>query len=137
MDLKQFIHDVLVNVVEAIDDAGKAVADRGAMINPNGQRARDRHQRFTLQDIHLNQIEFDISVTVADKAGVDGKAGIRVMGLEVGGGGKQETSSSSVSRIKFSVPMLLPSTAERADPATPTKPAEEVPQVNPQGWMAR
>ena len=57
---------------------------------------------------HVTPIEFDVAVTVT--GGSEKKGGIGVFSgvFGVGGQASSNAASSSVSRIKFSVPVILP-----------------------------
>ncbi len=57
----------------------------------------------------LQQIEFDVAVTVADTRGTEGGGGIKVFSaFELGGKASETTANTSTSRIKFSVPVVFP-----------------------------
>jgi hypothetical protein len=56
----------------------------------------------------LRDVEFDIAVTVTSSDKVGGEGGIQVMGIfKAGGEASKAAEKSSVSRIKFTVPMRL------------------------------
>lgn len=103
MELKDFITNSVLDVMNAIHDAQRAWAesvDKGA-INPvwdNTDRLRD----------HVQMMEFDIAVTAESSKSGGGKAGIKVVGVEIGGSGEAKSQSSTVSRIKFAVPIVPP-----------------------------
>jgi hypothetical protein len=105
MELKEFIANTLSEIQEgvqmAIDKTIKGSVP-GA-INPNFKSSnRDRSL--------VQNISFDIAVTVADeeKAGISG--GIKVVGLSLGGQDNVSSSTSRVSRIQFSIPVIPPVT---------------------------
>ena len=50
-----------------------------------------------------------MAVTVTDTAEGSGKAKLAVVGIEIGGGGGKSVQNQAVSRIRFSVPVSLPS----------------------------
>jgi hypothetical protein len=54
-------------------------------------------------------VEFDVAVTESDKTSAGGKAGIKVLSaVEIGGEGSKAWERSTVSRIKFSIPIIPP-----------------------------
>ena len=57
-------------------------------------------------------IDFDVAVTVVEGKETGGKAGISVWSIGAGVSGKSESSSSTVSRIKFEIPVELPKGSE-------------------------
>jgi hypothetical protein len=98
MNLQEFVKDVLIQIDKAVDEA------------------RD----VTSRDIHFlyggdkETVKFDIAVSVDDRTGVNGKAGIRVLKFaEAGGDISKETSNSTVSRITFGVKINSETKAER------------------------
>lgn len=89
MDLKEFVKNVLKDLVDAVEEVRK-------------ESSRD----MTLYSHkESNQtIEFDIAVTAEDSLGGTGKAGIKVFKMIEGGGEiSKESKNSTVSRIKFGV----------------------------------
>ncbi len=87
MELKDFVKNVLVDLVNAVEEARSG-------------SERDMH----LRGDNEGDIVFDIAVTVEESKAGGGKAGIKVWGLiEAGGDASKEIKNSTVSRIKFGV----------------------------------
>ena len=88
MELKEFVKSVLADLVQAVEETRKnAVRDM--------KLASSKDNRT---------VEFDIAVTVEDKLGTSGKAGISILKIIEGGGNiNKEVNSSTVSRIRFGV----------------------------------
>jgi hypothetical protein len=117
MNLQQFIKETLVQITQGIVDADQAVSETGAAVNPRdvvhnktgegpyGYYAEDRkgHYRRTVQSI-----EFDVVVTVTEGTETKGGIGIHVGAIGLGSSGKSDKENSSESRIRFSVPLLIP-----------------------------
>ena len=53
---------------------------------------------------HIQPVEFDVAITVSDKASGGGKAGLKIFSVELGANGAKEKENSTVSRIKFTIP---------------------------------
>jgi hypothetical protein len=106
MDLKMFVTTTLVQIIEGVQEAIKQISPSGssAKINPTSNHALYSDPK---------DVNFDVAVTVADKVSGEGKAGLKVMSIEIGGGGGKISESEAVSRIQFSVPVSVPSTSER------------------------
>lgn len=105
MDLREFVRETLVEIQYGVHAAIKeCIADkefRGA-INPVWGTGWDAITRE-----HVRLVEFDVAVTVSEASSVDGKAGIKVFSIaEAGAGGSAKTENSTVSHIKFSVPIV-------------------------------
>ncbi len=112
MGLKDFISSVLSEIMTGVKDAQEPAADRGGCINPLHLHSGDLRQiplfeRETKNVLRL--VEFDVAITAAEGEHRGGKAEVKVYGF-LGGGGElgSEKSRSTASRIKFSVPVLLP-----------------------------
>lgn len=105
MDLREFVRETLVEIQYGVHAAIKeCLADkdfRGA-INPVWGSGWDAVTRD-----HVRLVEFDVAVTVTEASTVDGKAGIKVFSIvEAGAGASANSENSTVSHIKFSVPII-------------------------------
>lgn len=105
MDLREFVRETLVEIQYGVHAAIKeCLADkdfRGA-INPVWGAGWD-----AITEKHVRLVEFDVAVTVSEASTVGGKAGIKVFSIaEVGAEGTGKTENSTVSHIKFSVPII-------------------------------
>lgn len=88
MELKEFVKKVLVDVVEAVEEA-------------RSTSSRDMH---LFGNSNARTIEFDVAVTVEKSSEASGKAGIKVLELIEGGGNLSKKSiDTTVSRIQFGV----------------------------------
>ncbi len=94
MDIKEFVSESLKQVIDGVVDAGIYAEEKKAVVPVY----RERNQKIT----------FDVAVTVVEGTETGGKAGISVWSIGAGVTGKSESSSSTVSRIKFDIPVELP-----------------------------
>ncbi|MBX3708279.1 MAG: hypothetical protein KIT56_03530 [Gammaproteobacteria bacterium] len=111
MELKEFIRQVLSDVVEAVEQT------RAALGNENGRSicpviGPAFATKFGLdfdpvEGRYLQKMEFDVAVTAENTAGIDGKASVKVFGLGLGTDADLKQTNSTVSRIKFHVPIAL------------------------------
>ena len=109
MELQEFVTETLKQIVHGVRDALKARAESGALISPLVGRLDTAGGVFDRKTGNaLQEVEFDVAVTATE--GTARKSGIGVMLGSVGVGtqGKAEASNSSVSRIRFTVPIGLP-----------------------------
>ncbi|ACE83820.1 hypothetical protein [Cellvibrio japonicus] len=106
MELKEFIASTLGEIQEGVQLAINETIKNGVngVINPS--RGGTNNINASL----IQNVNFDIAVTVADeeKAGV--KGGIKVVGISVGGEDTATSKTSRVSRIQFSIPVIPPVT---------------------------
>lgn len=115
MELKDFIKTALMDVVEAVKEAQDSVKDV-ATIAPYTAGNKLMYIKTPEGYANISNIDFDVAVTTETKENVEGglKGGIQVAGiLSFGAGGKEEIveKSQNISRIKFSIPVVLPHTA--------------------------
>ena len=121
MELKDFIKNSIEEISRGVLEAGEALSDTNAIVSPHDFRINsDSSQAFgrtrKVCDEHdelgtrvVQKVDFDIAVSIdeADKSNLNGK--INVLSVSLGGGTETTTKSGSVSKIKFSVPVVLPS----------------------------
>ena len=103
MNLKEFVEETLSEILDGVRAAQKK--EGGSTVGALTSAAFKHVNLVELGGIgYLAIIEFDVSVAAETAAG--GKGGLRVMSIGVEGGG--EHKSSETSRVKFSVPVVLP-----------------------------
>lgn len=104
MELKEFVKATLLETMEAIHEAQKEwhtrTGGRG-VINPAWGGTEELHK-------HVQQLEFDVAVTVEKKTSGRAGGGVKVVALDLGVGGEIAASNSTVSHIKFKVPIVPP-----------------------------
>ncbi len=126
LSLEAFVSDSLTQIIEGIHGAQQNAETKDAIINPNrliasAESSKDASfVQFTTGNRNGHEfasiIDFDIAVTVADSKSISGGAkgkakgfiGVIAGSLEVGGKGESRASTSSVSRIKFRLPVRFP-----------------------------
>lgn len=108
--LNDFVKSTLVAIVRGVVDAQGETDSLGASVNPRQNGIDGNHiNGTTIQDVH-----FDVAVTASESTAIDGGAKLNVTVLKAGVGTNSEASESSTSRIKFTVPVGLPSPSESA-----------------------
>ena len=115
MDLKEFISETIVQIVEGVEDARSKVKDKGVGVNP--QMATTHSHAGVHGLLHYDGptfaqvINFDVALTVLEGKGTKGGIGIFAAGIGLGSSGQSQSENSSVSRIKFSIPLVLPTSS--------------------------
>jgi hypothetical protein len=106
MELKDFITATLVEIQAGVQGAiDQTIKNKiGGAINPSWGSTKD------IKASLIEKVRFDIAVTIADKTAGSAEAGIKVVGIKLGGGGSGSTETSNVSRIQFSIPIVPPVT---------------------------
>ncbi|MBW4048724.1 MAG: hypothetical protein HIU89_12580 [Proteobacteria bacterium] len=112
MELQEFIKQSLVQIVNGMAEAQQEVAAKGASVNPSGLKLKDDQVKghSVSNDGNVTQhIEFDVAVTTTEGTGTKGGIGVVMGVLALGSQGQSSASSQAISRLKFTIPMLLPS----------------------------
>jgi len=116
MELKDFVSESLKQIIKGVQLAQVfAQKDgRGAKINPRGITALKRDSKGCIQphDIDTNlpveRIEFDVAVTASETSAASGGGGLRVWVINAGAETGKSAENTTVSRIRFGVPLVLP-----------------------------
>lgn len=118
VELKDFVAESLKQLIEGVVIAQKYANETGATVNPKGLFFDGNTKSYMVSipksgSLSTNPpvpqiIEFDIAVTASE--GSEAKAGIGVFSGVIGLGtqAKMEGSNATLSRIKFSIPVLYP-----------------------------
>lgn len=135
MDLKDFVSETLVSIVDGIKDAQGKSKEQGASINPGGlMRNTSSVSANSIWDNRNNNyaqpVSFDIAITAEDSA--KGGAKVKVLSGLFGGdiGGEKGSKNVLASRVQFCVPVLFP-TEEIEDPAARTSKKADVKHPEP------
>ena len=135
MDLKEFVSETLVSIIDGIKDAQGKSINLGASVNPGGlMRHKAAVKENSIWDNTTNNyaqsVTFDIAITAEDSA--QGGAKVKVLSGIFGGevGGEKESKNILASRVNFSVPVLFPTIdMENPEARTPKKePVEPIPK---------
>lgn len=112
MDLKQFVSKILQQIVGGVADA-QASSEEGGKINPpimmnqKNDAAKLKILRSdTGEGIHL--VDFDVAVSVEESTETTGGVGLVVGPVVFGSRGQSNAENSSISRIKFAIPIAYP-----------------------------
>jgi hypothetical protein len=93
--------------------AAQAKSDHGGLVSPEiSHYGKVDNAIQTEKGEYADMIEFDVAVTAEQGTGTKGGIGLVVGPITLGSTGQSSAQNSSVSRIKFRVPVLYP-TAER------------------------
>lgn len=117
MELQTFIEESLKQIVAAVSNAGRASKEHGARLNPQQPQWQYGHGLYfdKTTGAVLSNVEFDIAVTATDGTKTKGGIGVAIASVVLGSQGESAKSNQQVSRIKFNVPIVLPSTPEEED----------------------
>lgn len=116
MNLKDFVSESIVEIVEGLVDAQSRIESNDAKVVPDVKNVFTQSQTggtnlaigWDKQGNLIHSIEFDIAVTANE--GTETKGGIGVVAgvFALGSQGKSQESNQSISRLKFRVPISFP-----------------------------
>jgi hypothetical protein len=110
MDLDNFIKEVLTNIVSGIRGAQEEDGV-GPFVVPGGDGGHSyaEHPRFSNSArLKSTIVDFDIALTVEESGKTAGGGGLKVAGIGASINGESSSKDTKVSRIQFSIPVLLP-----------------------------
>jgi len=113
MELKDFISEALTQIIEGVNEANNTLKANGAEINPPLMGGIDYAAKHggglqTSSGNYAQIVEFDIAVTTTQGKGTKGGIGIVAGAINLGSSGQSNTENTSISKIKFNVPLALP-----------------------------
>ena len=109
IELRDFISNALTQLIDGIVNAQEYAQNKGAVINPVDKFASDFERMSRTEDLQLvHIIEFDVAVAVSENKQLKGGIGIVVPELSFGYQGSISNQKNAVSRISFSIPVILP-----------------------------
>jgi hypothetical protein len=116
MDVKDFISESLKQIIAGIKTAQEDVSKDGGIVSPDISirqgTAEANDWLITYQGNPqgrlVNNIDFDIAVTVTEQTDLQGGLGISVAGFKIGAGAKNIDGNTTLSRIKFKIPVVYP-----------------------------
>ena len=109
MNLDEFVKEVLTEIISGIRDAQEV--EGGAFIVPSGDGGHEyaKHPRVSSSArIKSTIVDFDIALTVEDSTKGSGGGGLKVFGIGANIQGEASAKDTTVSRIQFAIPILLP-----------------------------
>lgn len=113
MELKQFVSESLKQIIDGVNEARSYAEQNGAMVNPtrwswNSSNVQVKYDPKS--GAAIETVEFDVAVTAIEGTETKGGIGVFMGAVNLGSQGASQNQNSSVSRLKFSVPLMLPST---------------------------
>jgi len=111
MNLEEFVSQTLVQIVSGVRAAQAEAKAHGAEVNPHLTGAAEqlgKHGFIWASGGAAQIVQFDVALTVAEGTGTKGGIGVFAGAVSLGSSGQSKLESSSVSRVKFSVPLTLP-----------------------------
>lgn len=108
MELKDFIKETIENIIDGVSAAQISARDKGAKINPKGVRFTENGQYNELNSGVPRLIEFDVGLTSVNKSGSSEGIGVFLGAINLGKKNDQGMEHTAITKIKFSLPLVLP-----------------------------
>jgi hypothetical protein len=111
MDLKEFVTQTLCQIAEGTKAAQDVVHASGGAVNPHlntGTEILSKAGFLWSSDGIATNVQFDVALTVTEGTGTKGGIGIFAGAVNLGSSGQSRAENTSISHVKFSVPLRLP-----------------------------
>jgi hypothetical protein len=109
MQLKEFIAETLVQINDAVVDAQNRVRSSGGVVVPHSADVwGTATERKKTKSGDVQEVAFDVAVTTSDAVEKNAGGGVFVAAFRVGGQRSSTVENETVSRIQFSIPIVLP-----------------------------
>lgn len=105
MTLREFVADTLTQIVAGVGDARGKNRQVAPTVVQSSQGSGYVMMRSGATNPGAFLVEFDVAVTISKKTNVEVESGAKVLVLEAGGSRASSAEHSTVSRIKFEVPV--------------------------------
>lgn len=110
MDLKDFVSQTLVQIVEGVVEASTRVAELGGAVSPSYNanptnaigRSRDG------QSLPVHAVDFDVAVVAGSESSMEAGGGMKISVFSASAKGSEKDREQTTSRIQFVVPLQLP-----------------------------
>lgn len=107
MNLQEFTKETLVQIVYAVNEAKGELSKVNAK-TPNNVIANGHHIMDDKTKEHVIVVDFDVAITTETTKENKGGVGLQVASLNFGGKFGHKDNNQTFSRVKFSLPLVLP-----------------------------
>jgi len=121
MELNEFVKETLLQLINGVKSAQEEAENVDAVINPAEVFGLNNILKASIKDKQrlVQLIEFEVGLTSCESESSKKGIGVMLGGVGVGGNTSKGGNLSTVTNIKFSVPIVLPSTDNENTPYTP------------------
>lgn len=111
MELKDFIKSAITQIAESVEELNLEFEDKKVVVNPTSANGiRDIPMIVThAKSYNITNIDFDLSVVAESNEGNSGKVGVLASVIGIGISSSEAKTQHSESKLKFSLPVMLPS----------------------------
>ena len=128
MELKEFVKTAIQDITNAVSELQSELKN-GSIVSPSMPSAIANSTVMDPDNGSINRkisnIDFDVALTVGDSGTIEsgGKVGIQIFSAKIGGENKSHTEN--VSRITFTIPVVLPTAHVKSKQENFTKKQEQ------------
>ena len=108
MELRDFIKETIENIVDGVSAAQASIRDKGAKINPKKAMYNENGQFNNINSGMPRLVEFDVGLSAVNKSGSSEGIGVFLGTISLGKKNDQGIESTAITKIKFSLPLVLP-----------------------------
>jgi len=112
INLEDFVSEVLQQLINGVKKAQQHAKDNGAHINSDRIKRDFNTTDFRITNentkVLVQEVEFDVAVSVSAQGNLKGGMGLIVPVLGIGYQAEKENINTTVSRVKFKIPVAFP-----------------------------
>lgn len=120
MELKDFVKNTLEQIVEGVASAQENIKEKGANINPISLSYTKDGEYNRFDHAMPQDVLFDVGLTSTDKSGSTEGIGVFLGGIKLGKKNDVGVEQIAVTKVKFTVPLVLPPGEKQCDIPTAT-----------------
>ena len=109
MELKDFVKGVIFDITNAVKECQQEL-DNGAIICPTNSGAKEQVLSRKDGALTVSNVDFEVSVSVGSSNETGGKITVLSAVISGGFGSGNTTKDENVSKVRFSIPVVLPYT---------------------------
>ncbi len=109
--LQQFVSETLLQIVKGVKDAQAGADQLGAIVNPSIATSPEhaaKHGLLKSVGEYAQLVQFDVALSAKAGTATKGGIGVFVGVVSLGSAGQSSAENASISRVKFVVPLTLP-----------------------------
>jgi hypothetical protein len=112
MRLNEFIKETLTQIVNGVFNSQSEIINSGAVINPSEVHGGYAQNKTSYNGLNMvvSNIDFQVELIEENEDGNNVGIGVGFGAFRAGGDIKSNSKSSSVTNVRFSIPMALPVT---------------------------
>jgi len=112
MELNQFIQNTLKQIIEGVAESQAYAQEKGAIINPSTVKFFKDGKNNSYRHAMPQDVQFDVGLTSTTTEGSKEGIGVFLGAIKLGKDNQENSQVSAVTKVKFTVPLILPTDSE-------------------------